>query len=113
MAAAALCLDRRRARLACAAALATIDVIEKQKLASKAGRLGRYLLEQLTIDGFKARGKGLMIGVDVKKGRETVLNLIKQKILTIHSKNTVRVLPPLMINRGHCNQFTSALNKVV
>lgn len=99
--------------LACAAALAAVDVILKQKLDSKASKLGKYLLEQLKACGHKARGKGLMIGIDVKNGRETILNLIKQKIITINSKNTVRILPPLTINKKHCNQFINTLNKVV
>jgi len=98
--------------LACAAALAAIDVIVKQKLDKNAGKMGDYLMKQLKANGFKARGKGLMIGINVKEGRKTVLDLIKQKVLTINSNNTVRVLPPLTVNKQHCDTFIKALNEV-
>ncbi|MBM3309307.1 MAG: acetylornithine/succinylornithine family transaminase [Candidatus Altiarchaeales archaeon] len=99
--------------LACAAALAAIDVMVKQKLDKNAEKMGKYLLERLKANNHKARGKGLMVGVDVKDGKKTVLDLIKQRVLTINSGNTVRVLPPLTVNKQHCDTFIKALNKVV
>ncbi|MDD5111247.1 MAG: acetylornithine/succinylornithine family transaminase [Candidatus Altiarchaeota archaeon] len=98
--------------LACAAALASINVITKEHLDKKAAETGDYLMKKLMKDGHAAHGKGLMLGIDVPNGRKTVLDLIKKKILTIHSKNTVRVLPPLTIKKSHCDQFIKALNEV-
>jgi acetylornithine aminotransferase len=92
--------------------LAAIDVIVKEKLDKKAEKTGKYLMEKIREEGCTVRGKGLMIGVDAK-GRETVLELIKRKILTINSKDTVRMLPPLTIGKEHCDTFISALKKVI
>jgi len=97
--------------LACAAALAAVDVTVKEKLDQKARKTGAYLLRKLLEGGHKARGKGLMIGVDVANGKQTVLNLIQQKILTINSGDTVRLLPPLAIEKRHCDQLAAALKK--
>jgi acetylornithine/N-succinyldiaminopimelate aminotransferase len=99
--------------LACAAALAAVDVIAGQKLDVKAQKTGKYLLKQFSSSGHKARGMGLMIGVDAADGKKTVLELMKQRILTINSKNTVRILPPLIVNKKHCDTLIEALNKVM
>ena len=99
--------------LACAAALASIDVIVKEKLDKKAAKMGKYLLNQLTASGLKARAKGLMIGVESKNGAKTVRDLIKQKILTIYSGDIVRLLPPLIVNKNHCDTLIKSINKVM
>jgi len=99
--------------LACAGANAAVDVIVKEKLDVQARKMGSYLMKELAAAGYRAHGKGLMIGVDVPDGRQTVLDLIKEKVITIYSKNTVRVLPPLIINKKHCNQFMQALSRVM
>ena len=55
---------------------------------------------------------GLMLGVDVPNGEKTVLDLIEKGVLTIYSGNTVRVLPPLIIEKKHINSFAQALSAV-
>ena len=100
--------------LACATSKATVETIVKEKLHLNARKQGGYLLDKLADLGLNARGKGLMIGFDVKDARKTILDLIKEGVLTVPSGNTtVRILPPLNINKDHCNEFISKLKKVI
>jgi len=98
--------------LACAVAKEVIAVIEKDKLAENARLMGDYLMERVKKLGFSVHGRGLMVGIDVKDGEKTVLDLISRGVLTIYSGNTVRALPPLNIEKKHINLFIEALAKV-
>ena len=91
--------------LACAVSKAVIETIIKDKLIVNSEKQGRYLLENLLDAGFDARGKGLMIGINTNDGKKKVMELIEKGILTIHSENTVRVIPPLVIGKEHCDEF--------
>jgi len=99
--------------LACAVAKACVETIVKEKLAKNAKKQGRYLLEKIESLGLTARGKGLMIGFDVKDGRKTVEGLISEGVLCIYSENTVRVLPPLNIERKHADEFIKSLERII
>jgi acetylornithine/N-succinyldiaminopimelate aminotransferase len=89
--------------LACAAALAVLEVIEKEGLLKAAGESGEYLMAQLRqMEGVQeVRGKGLMIGVDLDREAAPVRNELIQRhhIFTGSSagENTIRLLPPLNI----------------
>ena len=98
--------------LACSVANTVIDTIIKEKLAENSEKIGGYLMKSLKDRGYAVRGKGLMIGIDVTDGGQTVLELIKKGVIIIHSKNTVRVLPPLIIEKKHANEFLAALDSV-
>ncbi|HIE34165.1 MAG TPA: aspartate aminotransferase family protein [Candidatus Altiarchaeales archaeon] len=98
--------------LACSVAKTVIEVILRDNLIENCREVGRYLLKKLLERGLEARGKGLMIGIDVGNGRKTVLELIKKGILTIYSNDTVRILPPLVIEKKHADQFLSAIDLV-
>ncbi len=91
--------------LACAVSKAVIETIIRDKLVLNSQKQGEYILKNLISSGFDARGKGLMIGVNVSDGQRKVLELIKEGILTIYSGNTVRIIPPLIIKKEHCNEF--------
>lgn len=99
--------------LACEVANTVIETILKEKLVQNSGRIGDYILKNLKSRGLNARGKGLMIGIDVENGEKTVLDLIKEKILTIYSGDTVRVLPPLIIEKKHSDEFLTAIDKIL
>jgi len=92
--------------LACAVAKTVIETILSDKLVENSAEIGRYLLDSLP-EG--ARGKGLMIGIPVEDGRKKVIELIEKGILTIYSENTVRVLPPLIIEKEHADEFLAAV----
>lgn len=105
--------------LACAAALAVLEVIEKDKLIQNAAKVGKYLIEQLKkIDQVKeVRGKGLMVGAEFDF---TVADLRKKLLYEQHvftgsssNKNTIRLLPPLNITKKEADQFIHALKEAL
>ena len=96
--------------LACAAAIAVLDVMEQEKLVENAAKVGEYLIEELKkIDGLKeVRGRGLMIGVEI----EGDASEMRRKLLFDHhiftggaGKHTVRLLPALGITREDADHF--------
>ena len=100
--------------LACAAALAVLEVIENEGLLQKSSETGNYLMTELSkVNGVEnLRGKGLMIGFDVPgKSKELKKKLIEQyKVLVGEAKpDVVRLLPALNINREAIDQFINAL----
>jgi acetylornithine/N-succinyldiaminopimelate aminotransferase len=94
--------------LACAVASAVVDHIVKEKLTENSAKMGAYLLSELKGRGLNARGRGLMIGIDVPDGKATTLKLIEKGVLTIYSGNTVRIIPPLIIEKKHADEFLVA-----
>jgi acetylornithine/N-succinyldiaminopimelate aminotransferase len=98
--------------LACSVANTVIDTIIKEKIAENSEKIGGYLMKSLKERGYTVRGKGLMIGIDVTDGGKTVQELIEKGVLVIYSKNTVRVIPPLIIEKKHADEFLAALDGV-
>jgi acetylornithine/LysW-gamma-L-lysine aminotransferase len=105
--------------LACAAALATIDVIESQALPTRAAEKGAYLLEQLSALDTPAvrevRGLGLMIGIELKTRVRAYLEaLIGEGVLALPAGPTVlRLLPPLVIGEADLDLVLTALRRVL
>ena len=102
--------------LACAAALAVLEVMEEEKLMGQAVMTGKYLREELEkIPGLaNIRGRGLMIGFDLpeefKDLRKILIN--KHKIFTGEAKpHVVRLLPPLSLKRKDAEMFIEALQE--
>ncbi len=100
--------------LACAAALAVLEVMKEEKLMEKAAENGAYLMKRLQkIDGLRnIRGLGLMIGFDVSDQLKT---LRKQLLETHHiftgeaKPDVIRLLPALSISREETDLFLEAL----
>lgn len=104
--------------LACAAALAVLEVIEEEGLVEKAKQRGQYLMNRLkTIDGIQnIRGKGLMIGFDVPEELKDLRKnlLYKHHIFTGEAKpNVIRLLPSLAITRKHIDEFLETLQEEI
>ncbi len=104
--------------LACAAALAVLEIMEDENLLHKAAENGEYLLNELKeISGIQnVRGKGLMIGFDVpdelKDLRKNLLH--KHQTFTGEAKpNGIRLLPSLAITRNEIDEFLAALKTEV
>lgn len=100
--------------LACAAALAVLEVIEKEDLLSNAKKVGDYLVEELKkLPAIKeVRGRGLMIGIDLPVEMNMVKKnlLYKHKIFTGEAKpNVIRILPALNITKTEADIFLQAL----
>jgi acetylornithine/N-succinyldiaminopimelate aminotransferase len=100
--------------LACAAAIAVLDVIKEEDLVSNAFIMGNYLMEQLGgIQGIKeVRGKGLMVGIELQFAAAPVRTLLlkEHNMFTgsASNKNTLRILPPLTINKEEVDLFIGA-----
>lgn len=100
--------------LACAAAIAVLDVMKNEALVENAKAIGDYLIQQLgSIKGVKeVRGSGLMLGIDLEPELASVRNklLFENHIFTGGAKNNVmRLLPPLSITKEEVDIFLSEL----
>ena len=105
--------------LACAGALASLEVIERERLSEKARTMGEYFLKELqTIKSEKireVRGLGLMLGIELKeKAGPHVQSLMERGVIVLLAGATViRLLPPLVITRDEIDQVLSALKEVL
>ncbi|MCB0562489.1 MAG: aminotransferase class III-fold pyridoxal phosphate-dependent enzyme, partial [Phaeodactylibacter sp.] len=103
--------------LACAAGLAVVQTITAGKLADNATAMGRLITEQLLDDEAAAaniveiRGRGLMIGVELHKDcGELVQRALEAGLLiNVTAGNTIRLLPPLVINRQEAQELAAAV----
>jgi acetylornithine/N-succinyldiaminopimelate aminotransferase len=102
--------------LACAAALAVLEVMEKDNLTDAAAEKGKALMEALkNSKGVKAvRGKGLMIGFEMEAGLEDIRKVLLNdyKIFTGEAKpNVIRLLPSLSISNAEIELFLKGLKE--
>jgi acetylornithine aminotransferase len=104
--------------LACAAALAVLEVIEQENLIEQAKQVGEYLFGKLSsVEGIEhLRGRGLMIGFDVpeymKDLRKNLLN--NSHVFTGEAKpNVIRLLPSLALSKEHVDEFINALEQEI
>ena len=107
--------------VACAAACATLDVLKDERLPEKAKKNGDYMLSKLKelAERYRivreARGRGLMLGLEL---RFDVLNIImgalERGVLFLDAgRNVVRMLPPLVIDRGEIDRAIMVLDEVL
>lgn len=116
--------------IACAAALATLDVLEKGAI-KNAQVLGEHALKRITALKSKypligdVRGKGLLIGIDMVKGegnkepnkelRDRVIHeaFNKRLLLLGCGPSTIRIVPPLTITKKHLDEGIDLLEKAI
>ena len=106
--------------LACAAALAVLDVFEEEKLVENANTVGTYLMEQLKALSSPRikdiRGRGLMIGIDLDCPHAEVRKplIYEQYCFTgCAGTNILRLLPPLCLTKKDADDFIERLKKVL
>ena len=104
--------------LACAAALAVLEVIEQDNLMQNAATVGNYLITELKIipQLQNVRGCGLMIGFDVSEElKDLRKNLLwKHHIFTGEAKpNVIRLLPALNITQQHADELLEAIRSEI
>ena len=104
--------------LGCSAAIAVLNIMEKENLINNAAKVGEYLMKQLkTIPQIKeVRGQGLMIGLEfeqpVKELRTKLL--FEQKVFTgVSGTNVIRLLPPLCLTKEQADIFVSRLKNIL
>lgn len=105
--------------LACAAAIAVIEIMETESLMKNAEQTGSYLMTQLkNVPGVKdVRGRGLMIGIELHENCAAVRNrLLKEEFIFTGSascKKTIRLLPPLSLTLKEAEQFIGSFSKIM
>ncbi len=104
--------------LACASAIAVLDIMESERLIENAMNVGNYLIQQLKqISKIKeVRGKGLMIGLEFGGEIKTIRQklLFNEKIFTgVSGLNIIRLLPPLSLSKEQADYFIDKLKKVI
>ncbi len=104
--------------LACAAAIAVLDVMREEQLIENAANVGDYLIEALKqIPQLKeVRGRGLMIGMEIEGSAAELRKklLFEHKIFTGGAgATTVRLLPALNVRREQADQFIVALKQLL
>ena len=104
--------------LACAAALAVLDVIEQEALVENASKVGNYLMEELKkFPQIKeVRGEGMMIGMEFEQPiKEILTRLLKeQHVFTgVSGTNVIRLLPPLCLSMKEAKEFLERFKKVL
>lgn len=104
--------------LACAAAIAVLDVMEEENLVENARQLGDYLMTELKkLPQIKeVRGAGLMIGLEfdepIKPMRDKLL--FEEKVFTgATGTHIFRLLPPLSITRQDADEFLKRFKKIL
>ena len=102
--------------LACAAAVAVLDIIKQDNLLANAASVGSYLIQELKkFDKVEeVRGRGLMIGIELPVELANVKKdvLVKNRIFTGEAKpNVIRILPALNITKEIADQFLTALDQ--
>ncbi len=106
--------------LACAAALAVLDVMEQEQLVENARKVGDYLMDKIKIshnDNIKeVRGRGLMIGIELNVPQKPVREklLYEQHVFTgCSGQNVLRLLPPLTFTKEMADDFVGRLEKAM
>jgi len=104
--------------LACAAAVAVLEVMKEEKLMGNAVMVGKYLRDELSqVPQLKnIRGRGLMIGFDVPEeiGALKKNLLLNQKIFTGEAKpNVIRLLPSLALKKKDAEHFIEAVKEEI
>jgi len=104
---------------ACAAALATIDVIQSERLVEKSKILGEYFLGKLhELESSKireVRGLGLMLGIELKEKAGPYVQTLMEKgiIVLLAGATVIRLLPPLVITREEIDTVVAALQETL
>ena len=104
--------------LACAAAIAVLDIMKEESLIENAKKVGAFLMEELRkMPGIKElRGRGLMIGIEFEEPIKEIRTrlLFEEKVFTgVAGTNTIRLLPPLCLTKEEAAEFISRFRKVL
>ena len=102
--------------LACAGAIAVLDVLENEKLIENAANVGNYLMKELIKFPHikEVRGRGLMIGLEFEQSIKEIRNklLFDEKVFTgVAGTNIIRLLPPLSLSMSEAEDFIVRFKK--
>jgi acetylornithine/N-succinyldiaminopimelate aminotransferase len=99
-----------------AAALATIEVIQEEKLVQRSEELGLYLRSELEKLGPREiRGQGLMVGLDLDADCKVLVEKALQKGVLINNtgEHTLRLIPPLVVTREEIDRVVTVIGELL
>jgi acetylornithine/N-succinyldiaminopimelate aminotransferase len=103
--------------LACAAALASIEAIKEEELLKRSKEMGAYFMERLSDmnrdDVVEVRGKGLMIGVEIKYPCSKFVDFARENGVLVNctSESVLRLVPPLVITKEQIDTVVDILEQ--
>ena len=103
--------------LACAAALATLEAVEKQSLRENADKTGAYMLAQLKsmladVAGVvEIRGQGLMLGIELDRPCGDIVGKMRDRgfLVNVTSDKVIRLVPPLVFTQANADELLPPL----
>ena len=105
--------------LACAAALAAIEVYQSEDMAARAAELGDYFESRLNVAELSQvralRRLGLMIGIELKqKVQDKLAQLLERGVIALPAgPNVIRMLPPLVVEKQQIDQVVEILRELL
>jgi len=96
----------------CAAALATLEVIEREGLVQRAKALGDYFRDRLAQQGIPTRGRGLMLGIELPDTLALSRALLRRGFIVLPAGQKAEVLgltPPAVMTTAQVDAFLGAL----
>jgi acetylornithine/N-succinyldiaminopimelate aminotransferase len=108
--------------VACAAGIALMEQVVDGKLMEQAGRTGEYLLQaframQEELPGVikEVRGRGCMIGVDLSREGQPIVDELQRRGILVNCTNTtvLRMLPPYIVTREECDRVVASLRELL
>lgn len=105
--------------LACATALATLDILEREELPRRAAELGEHALQRLRAMRSpyvrEVRGRGLLIGIELSRRVQPFLEgLCERNILALPAgPNVLRLLPPLVITQEQLDHVLDVVEELL
>jgi len=106
--------------LACAGAIAVLEIMESEKLVENAAEVGEYLMQSIREAQIphvvEVRGRGLMIGIELDiPYKEPRQKLVKEQhcFTGCSGTNVLRLLPPLCLTKQEADSFVEKLGKVL
>ena len=105
--------------LACAAALATIDVIESENLVEQSRQKGELLKKLLSNiaapDVVDVRGRGLMVGYELSRPVVPIVDFARRNYVLLNntSENVLRFVPPLVISEEQIERVITVVERAI
>jgi len=107
--------------LACSAALAVLETLDTDSIIEQVEAKGTEICTKLTHkikanqEVINIRNKGLMIAIDLSKPCAELVGIAQDKglLINVTAENTIRLLPPLIINNEQIDMLTDILSELI
>jgi acetylornithine/succinyldiaminopimelate/putrescine aminotransferase len=107
--------------VACAAALAVLDALEKDRVLENAASMGRYLIDELRAFAnqcdkiVEVRGEGMIIGAVLKQEARPIVDACLKERLLVNATNgnVLRLLPPLTLKKEEADHGLAIIKRAL